>query len=161
MEAKLRSYKHNMYISGTGCILMGIWACLKSFMTIFLDPTFKDTFKTAETDPIYFYVGFIFLTVVVLIFVFWIHYYIGRCAMKEARGKKQGRLYLILCFVLAAINIWGMQSYKSGLDGKETLDVLIASMLVDVTLLVILFDIVYSHFMIKKLSEERAAAGIS
>jgi len=51
---RIRKLRHNLYISGIGVILLGVWGCMKATMTLYLSKGGIDTFAVeAEYIPLF------------------------------------------------------------------------------------------------------------
>lgn len=55
-KEKIRRLRHNLYISGIGVILLGVWGCIKATMTLYLSEGGLDTSGIdAENLPLFIY----------------------------------------------------------------------------------------------------------
>ena len=152
---KLRRYKNDLYVSGTGVIIMGAWSVIKALMEIILGP--EDYFDMGDIEPDYRPYVLVISVVFVLLFMLLIlavHLYIGMNAAKAARGMDHKKGYIAGSIILLILTLISFTSYAN--DDPEDIDTTIASILVDLTTIYIFAVVVISSFRIKKLEEQPA-----
>ena len=157
---KVRKLRHDLYISGIGVILLGVWGCIRATMTLYLSKEGIDTSEIeAEYVPIYMaalLVLLLFLTIIIMAF----HLYVGLNAMKAGKKGSKKKAYL---FVAAFMGILSLLSFAGDYEivhkDISQIDVAIAAFLVDVTFVFVIADIIYSSVMIGKLEKLRADKG--
>lgn len=116
-DLKIRRYKNQLMMSGFGCILLGGWSAIRMILSVYLE---KDKIldalrnaadrsiyesvdaKTADTVLFFTYLG---MTVFILIISFLIHFYVGRCAVREGRDGRKRNFYLVIAglFLLSIV----------------------------------------------------------
>ena len=103
---------------------------------------------------------------VMSLIVLLIHLYIGKGAIRYSRGNRRRKGFLILGAVIALILILDIPMYFAPASGVSTTPgaSVIVSILVDMTVVFIYIDMLYSTFMINKFlrevsGEESADAG--
>ena len=137
---KYRRCINELYTTGVGYILFGIWSVIKVIMSAFTG------------DMMYLLLVFVFALVVL-----WAHVYVGMGAIRESRGsRKKG--YLILAMILMIFNAIhvGYYFWKSVISSWDAIwDTTIASFILDLTITILLFNMIRSHFQIKHLEKER------
>lgn len=156
-EILLRRYKKNMEISGSATILFGIWGILKTLMTITMN---KEEYNklTEGVDlqglPM---VAVILIYVIVFGvlfgFILLFHFKIGLGAIRYSRGNTKKKGFLLLAVLNMLINFLAFISFFTPFLGSKVkiTDSMIAAILVDVTMIFMLFDMLYSAYRIKKL----------
>ncbi len=165
MQAKIRKYRNNLYISGLGIIVMGAWSVLKVFLQSYFGP--DSVVMVIAQDPErrqYRAVVIVFFTLFMLILMmiaFWVHYHIGIRAIRAGKGRKTKNLYLIWCGILCLLTASGIPFYLRMLRQLEDVDTVIASCLVDLVTIGILVDIIYSSYMIHKLEKLNNSGEVS
>lgn len=154
----LRRYKSELYTTGFGYILFGLWSTLKVIMSVFLgDLALRNVVKRLdvpeddESMVVLFYVLIIVIVVVVVLFG---HLYVGLGAIRASRGAKK-KAFLILAKILAVVNVLSLLGYLgnfSDLSDFTINDTTIASFLVDLTVTLLLFGMIRADKMIKRLT---------
>ena len=153
-KARLRRYEDDLYVSGIGSIIMGVWAVVKIIMEIFLGSA--DIIHLEAEDQTEKVIGIIISIVVVAAlsyFVLRVHFYIGLNAMRAAQGKEYKKGYLTVTIVMMIIYILGMYSYKTLFTSPDSTDTTIATVLVDLTTIYIFVIVIRSANLIKKIKE--------
>ena len=164
IDVSLRRHRKELYTTGIGYILFGIWSVLKVIMSLFLgDLTVETVFPKEGMDPEDYMIFRIVYTLVVFIFaliVFLVHLRVGLGAIKASRGGKSWR-YLIEAGFLLAMNFYTLKNYfynSTGEQIREISDTTIASLLVDITVTLLLIGMFWSDYMVRKLSKDKAQA---
>ena len=157
----LRRYKKELSTAGGGYILFGLWSVLKVIMSVLIgDMSIRKVVDLQELDPelVPFFALFYFVIVgVIAIAVLLLHFYVGLGAIRASSGSTK-RGYLKVAFVLAIANMISMLAYVwdiGNLSNFNISDTTIASFLVDLTITIILFDILRAAKKIKKLTMEK------
>ncbi|MCR4740402.1 MAG: hypothetical protein K5886_09130 [Lachnospiraceae bacterium] len=152
-DIELRKYKKNIEVSGFALIIIGMWTTIKYLIMFSLG---SDSAKSISSlyhsyDNVIYRIIVIISTALTFIIIFSIYCYIGRSAIKYAAGKKQSTFFLFIALFLLIATIVGIPSYfliDSEIQGIETV---IASILVDISTCIMLYDIISSVFRIRKL----------
>ena len=152
MQDKIRKYSHDIYISGLGVVILGFWSLVKTVLLITAGTiqsyNFDDYEGVAKIIGITLF--WIFLAIASG-FVLFIHLFIGVNAMKVGRGERRKKRFLIVCFLLMLFTILEIPGYFIHVMTDETVDTVLASVTVDLTMLYLLGDILYSNKQISKL----------
>lgn len=150
----IRKLKHNLYISGIGVIALGIWGCLKATMTLYLSEGGLDTLGIdAEILPLYWGVLLIMLIVLNVIIIAF-HLFVGLNAMRAGKKGNKKKAYLYVAAFMGLITLATIAGDIEPARGDLTqIDVVIASILVDLMFIFIVFDIIYSSVKIGKLEK--------
>lgn len=163
-EISLRRYRDNLAGSGTGYILFGIWTVIKIFMTATMNRSFiasiladinidtSDEFSRRIMFIVVYSVLFLIALIALLV-----HLYIGTSALRYSSGKKKSKLFLACCIVLILLGISTIPSYFTVSEGASAAyeDKGIVPTIVDLTVIYLLFDIVYSVHKIDALTQKK------
>jgi len=151
-KVRLRRYKDDLYVSGQGILVMGIWSAIKFIMQIFLMP--NDDLKPDTDDPmlrVVYMAVVIILVAIIMLLILRLHFYIGLNAIRAAKGKRYKKGYYFAAIILLAITVLSMTGYKDMFKKPENIDTTIASMLVDLTTIYIFVIVIISTNKIKTL----------
>ncbi len=174
---KLRRYRNNLAMSGAAYIMFGIWAVIEILAEITMDSNsireMKDAFSMEEltdsTVRIFLVVFFLIMFAIILA----VHLKVGISAIRYSLGKKRSWAFLIFAFLLALISADSiaetiekvpekmMRVHKAlfvanpGIDAiKDVLkeyEALLAGVAVDLTVIFVLLDMIFSVVMICRL----------
>lgn len=177
IEVNLRKYRANLAGSGTGYILFGIWTVIKIFMTVTMnrsyiagilsDLDFDIDKADDETRQIAYIVICSFLFLIALVALLF-HLYIGMRAIRYSSKETSSKFFVAFSILIMLINISNLPDYFKSLE--EGLSVMnargIVPAVVDLTVVFLLFDIIYSVHRIdslenkkKKIAQKAAASG--
>ena len=153
-KEKIRQLKHNLYISGIGVILLGVWGCLKATMTLYLSEGGIDT-SEIEAEYIPIFMGALLIMLILLnIIIMAFHLYVGLNAMKAGKRGNRKKAYLYVAAFMGVISLFSFAGDYEIVQGDITkIDVAIASTLVDFVFIFIIFDIIYSSVKIRKMEK--------
>ena len=163
-EIGLRRYKTELATAGTGYILLGLWSVIKVTMSMFLgEMSFKRVFSDMEILPedyLPMMITYFAVTFVITVFIFLLHIYIGRGAIRASRGGRK-RGYLVLAFIAEIfVSLTIIADIIRLFSGTaENVDTLVATIVVDMTVLSILWGMFHSNHVIKKLTKQQKAKG--
>lgn len=151
---KLRRYKNDLYVSGTGSIILGAWSIIKTFMEILLGP---ETYIDIENEdpalrPFLIALGVVCILIFLLI-IMMMHLYVGMNAAKAAKGMQHRKGYVVVAFIMLLLTLLGFSAYTD--NDPNDLDTTIASFFVDLTTLYVFGAIIISSFRIKKLKDQQ------
>ena len=151
--AKLRRYEDDLYVSGVGAMVMGIWSVIKLVMQIFLKGEdylgLKDLDQESGIGTV---IVLKIISVILVLIVLALHFYIGLNAIRSAKGKPHKKGYTVVAVVFMVLTVLGMYDYREGFNATD-FDTTFASMLVDLTTVYIFFSVIISTFRINKLKE--------
>lgn len=153
-KALIRRYEDDLYVSGVGIMIMGVWTVVKIIMELFLGSDFD--FNLEAEDPRLRIVAIIVIGLILAILMFLIlklHLYIGLNAVRVAKGKKFKKGYCTAAKIMLVLTILGMGTYTSMFDKPESIDTQLASMLVDLTTIYIFVILIISTNKLNKLKE--------
>ena len=154
-KVKLRRCEDDLNVGGTGVIILGAWDFLKVVMYGFTNVKNNlnlDEF-TGEEKTIATVFAILLIAVILLLFffVFKIHLYIGLNASKAAKGEPYKKGYYKAAVILLILFVTGMFAYIPELKDIENIDNTIASFIVDLTTIYILWIVVSSTRKIREL----------
>ncbi len=155
-KVKLRRYQDDLYVSGTGSIIMGAWAVLRVIMEMFLRTDYKTALGIEDrSDWITTVIMMIILVTILGLIIFRIHYYIGINAIRAAKGAPFKRGYITATVIMMVVMMLSLVSYKSLLDDPEYgITSVVVMVLVDLTTIYIFAIILRSNNLINKLKEK-------
>jgi hypothetical protein len=192
-QIRLRRSQAILFNIGTGIVIFGVWTIVKTLLTLLTGR--YQIFKTAQelsAGSEYFVSPRIFAVLLVIIFAamtfidIWLRFYVGLHARRDARGKKAGRLYIIITclmilgsILLITANIYTLATrFMAALAAAEAAaqevvppvnsDISITGVLIELTSLIMMIELVASAGRVRKLSrsgghdgypEQKAASG--
>lgn len=159
---KLRKSRDTLIIVGRGMILFGVWSAVKLFGLTFLrtSATIAEVRKNmpAEADHVTDSVLIIFMLVIIAIISlaeFGIRYYVGSSAIAEGKGKRSGRLYILITYFFIITSLITFVFIVAFLitgdktkEGSE--DVSVASAVIELTNLIMMIEMLISAHRVKK-----------
>ena len=151
----LRKYEDDLYVSGTGVMIMGIWSVLKVVMELFFGGDIDFNIDSEELFlriAVWIIIG-IFIAIFMLL-ILQLHFYIGVNASKAARGLKYKKGFFKAAVFMLVLTVMGLGAYPDKLKDPESIDTTIASILVDITTIYIFVILLISTVKIKKLKEQ-------
>ena len=155
-QVKIRRFRDNLRLAGMGCIVFGIWDVVKLFMTFSmqreeLDKIIRNVNRTDVSRQ------FIILVCVVLflilsVIVMSIHTSVGIGAIRYSKGRKKHKTFVIgaAAFMILTITTLPVTLKDSGGDQITITPTVIASLIADITLAYILFDMIVSAFLVDR-----------
>ena len=148
-DKKVRRVQSLLYTSGVGVILFSIWTGLRGIESLFeiSNELFREYGTGLENTVIYIILClFIFALLMYLTFM---HVYIGKTAIDVSYGKKKGNMYIVLS-VLSSIVSW--LSYISQFAHGELFEVkTIVYIIIDLTSNIILIEVIVFSLLLKKM----------
>ncbi|MCR5734754.1 MAG: hypothetical protein K6G22_09140 [Lachnospiraceae bacterium] len=152
-DIKTRKYRNNIEVSGRATMILGAWFVAKFILSILLGAeSLTKLFGFTGLEPVLYWNLCIALLVVLITLIFLLYIYIGRSAVKYARGQKKNRFFLIITAIFAIMNIWGIPWYFTMDYYKElSLSTRVASAFVDISSVFISFDMIFSAYALSKL----------
>lgn len=156
MERKIRKFRNNMMTSGMAVIVFTVWDIVKLVISLLLDTTYKNyymAFLHRDNVVLLFLEIFFFVFFVALIGA--VQGFVGISAIRIGRGARHRNAYLVVCAVIWGITVYSLvYSFKGG-DGMS-LDISLASFLLDLTMLVALTDLFVSSIIVRHLEKKAA-----
>ncbi len=156
-KVKLRRFQDDLNVGGLGVVILGAWDVLKIIMHVIMeakDNIDLEQFTDGDKTIAVFFVAAIILGVLLIAFIiFMIHMYIGLNASKAAKGEPYKKGYDTGAIILLILSFLGMFAYIDELKDVNNIDTTIASFIVDLTTVYILWIVVSRT---KKISELRS-----
>ncbi|GEM_PF-871999 len=158
VREKLRRYSDRLATAGTGVMLFAIWSIVKAIMQVFVRSPLQTEIAQSVGENsenmafmTVFYIA-LFATIGVEVGV---RFFIGRSGRAEGKGKKKGRLYLIVAYILIPLYALGVVFSIFNLSYIENSVVdTIVTLIVDITSLSALIELAFSGTMVKKLKKK-------
>lgn len=163
MDVQLRKYNRNIEISGVAIMVFAVWDVLKDVLSVFFGTESLETFLGYSVEDVE--NGRIILALafsMAIIVIFAGSFYLGRSAVRYARGEKKSPIFLFWIVVLFISDVTSIPDYfkQSAWQGRQ-LDDTLASLLLDISFCLLQFDLLYSavraHFIKKELKRRQAA----
>ena len=183
-QIRLRRSQAILFNIGTGIVIFGVWTIVKTLLTLLTGR--YQIFKTAQelsAGSEYFVSPRIFAVLLVIIFAamtfidIWLRFYVGLHARRDARGKKAGRLYIIITclmilgsILLITANIYTLATrFMAALAAAEAAaqevvppvnsDISITGVLIELTSLIMMIELVASAGRVRKLGGHSGSGG--
>lgn len=156
LDANIRKYNRNIEISGVAIMVFAVWNVLKDSLSLFFGAQSMESlldFSAENIENAEIVMAIAFAISIVVIFAG--SFYLGRSAVKFARGEKKSPIFLFWILLLFISNIGSIPDYfkLSAWQGKE-LDDTLASLLLDVSFCILQFDLLYSSIRVYFLKNE-------
>ena len=183
-QIRLRRSQAILFNIGTGIVIFGVWTIVKTLLTLLTGR--YQIFKTAQelsAGSEYFVSPRIFAVLLVIMFAamafidIWLRFYVGLHARRDARGKKAGRLYIIITclmilgsILLITANIYTLATrFMAALAAAEAAaqevvppvnsDISITGVLIELTSLIMMIELVASAGRVRKLGGHSGSGG--
>ncbi|MCR5233843.1 MAG: hypothetical protein K6E53_08035 [Lachnospiraceae bacterium] len=154
-KVKLRRYEDDLNVGGLGVVILGAWSVLKVFMYMIMEDkntiNLDEIAKEDRAIAVGIFIVIIAVILLMVLLIFKIHLYIGMNASKAARGEPYKKGYYTAAIILLVISVLGMFIYIEAIKDLDNIDTTIASFLVDLTTIYILWIIVSSTRKIREL----------
>ena len=158
-EVRLRKYKKNLVTSGWGVIVFCVWDIVKYISTFFIKSSYSEyleEFLPGDDKALYAFA--MFFTLIILGLILFLHAFVGKCAIQVGQGKRHRLNYIPVAIILVLMTLF---SFVTGIVeiNSMPLDLSIASLILDSTMLVALMDLLISSFKVRSLEKQTAAKG--
>ncbi|WP_026661562.1 hypothetical protein [Butyrivibrio proteoclasticus] len=168
IRAQLRKYNSNISISGVFIILYSLWIAIKFYLSIAFGPeSFRDYFEMSESEYqearfiLIFVFGF-FLFIAILFHVriglggirFGQLYASSSSSLLGKKGKIKKKGFIIWAIIYFVLTVMSLPSDFIGLRDIDTIDTAIATLILDITLSFLLFDMIYSAYKVIKINNQ-------
>ena len=155
-KIKLRRFEDDLNVSGTGVIVMGAWAAVKSIAEMFLgtDNVFTLIGSDTENRTLIIVIAVV-LVLIVLSVIISLHIHVGINAIRASKGQKYKKSYLAVTAIILILMIISFISYKDIFKDMDNLDTSIASFLVDLTTIYIYAAVIRSSHMIRSIKKKQ------
>ena len=153
-SAAIRRYKKNIEISGIALFIIGVWSVLKFLITVMMgSQSLQDVLQVSDAEMEK-YRGVYIVALMIMFALFMLLYlYIARSAIYYANGKKKKKTFMYFAAVLGILSLIGIPFYFVSEDVLKNIDMIIASIMVALSTCFLIFDMLYSSVMMKKLKK--------
>lgn len=160
IQKELRRNQYTLIITGAGVIIFGVWSLVKTLLLMVFAPSYMHTYFNPEdiwSDKLVMTIIYIIVVLISIIGLL-IQLYIGRSAIKEARGKRKRSLYLVIAVIemfFLAVSILSTLFFLGSTE--QYLLNSIVSMFIDFTLFVIFLELFISSRRLRKIRKQLEA----
>ena len=158
LKIKQRRYKSDLTISGGTYIVFGIWNIVKTLIQLtggyqsLVEEMAEQNISAFVTKTI---LAILFILVAVIIIPF--HLFIGRSAIAYANDRKAKRIFFILTPLLLIEAVAEVPMYVMMFtDENQVYESLIAAIVMQITTIIVLFDMLRSMYFLKNIRKETA-----
>lgn len=162
MERNKRRYENMLIVSGTGVLVFGAWAVVKTFLYYLMTKDeLKEVINPDHSPKMDEFSAWIIPTIFIVVAVLQvlIDLFIGLRAKADGRGKKKIRITYVVVTTIVVVLYVGFIA----LDIMDIIDkpnaTTIASTLVDITCFTIFFEIVYAAVNLRKTKKQLLKGG--
>ena len=153
-SALIRRYNSNIRLSGRFFIFFGLWSVIRTIIMLTMNSDLKSaTFADVEIDEgdeWLFAVILIIVLTLIFMFIMGFHLFVGICAIRYSRGKSKNPVFLILAAIdMIIVLICLPLNLDTTYYGIASV---VASTVVDLTMVFLLFDMIWSSVKVKRLS---------
>ncbi|SFD09000.1 hypothetical protein [Butyrivibrio sp. YAB3001] len=153
LEISLRKYNKNIELGGQAMIIFGVWSIIKVILPLLVGQQTIAELLAIDTVEVEDYLTLIiFFAFMGLILLF--HFRMGSSAIKYAKGTKNKKGFLVRAYIILIMNIVFFPFYFIGFKEGNISNTIIASMLVDITVIVSLFDLIISTYKVGKIRKQ-------
>lgn len=155
-KAALRKYEDDLYVSGMGIIVLGLWSVIKAVMGIFLGADSSDVFEADfGVSKTFVIILVVILVAIMSALILYFHFYVGLNAIRASKGRRHKKGYLVGVYIMLLLNLASLFFYKDSLTDMENIDTTIASLLVDMTTTYVCLSAVITTYKIKNYRKEK------
>ncbi len=159
-KVKLRRFQDDLNVGGLGVVILGAWDVLKVIMHLIIELEKQidlDEFVGKERPvAVAVIIAVIAVIILFMLLIFKIHMYIGLNASKAARGEPYKKGYYTGAVILLVLSVLGMFTYIHELKDLDNIETTVASFVVDLTSVYILWIVVSSTRKIRELGSLQA-----
>lgn len=153
-KVKLRRFQDDLNVGGLGVVILGAWDVLKIIMHTLIEAkngiNLEELTGEDKAMAIVVIIAIIIGVLLVALVIFKIHFYIGMNASRAAKGEPYKKGYYIGAIILLVLSVMGMSAYIDELKNMESIETTIASFIVDLTTIYVLWIVVSSTRKIRK-----------
>ncbi len=154
-KVKLRRYEDDLNVGGVGVVILGAWDVLKVIMHMIIeaknDINLDEFANEDKTLAVVMIAAIIAVILLFVLLIFKLHWYIGINASKAAKGEAYKKGYYTGAVILLVLSVLGMFTYIDELKDLANIETTIASFIVDLTSVYILWAVVSSTRKIREL----------
>ena len=148
-----RRYKDNLTVSGIGYIAFGLWSCIRIFIQLTSDYSLMFAEATDfDINTVEFKLLIAFTVLIISAVIISVHFYVGLSAISYANGRKKLKIYPAVVIILELSAVLELAYYIVDLiSDTDMFFTKIVTIIVQLTTVLILFDIARNLFGLKKL----------
>lgn len=155
LGCRYRKYQKNVEIGGKAIIIFGVWSIIKFIASVLLgQQSLRDLLGIDPNYPEQFMFVLVVIMIVLLALTMVWHAYIGVSAIKYAQGLKKSRFFLVWAALMLVVTVCSIPGYFDPSNNPESLDTVIVSVLVDLSMSFALLDMIYSSFMMTRIKRQ-------
>lgn len=159
MEVELRRYQNYLQCSGIAVILFAVWGSIKSIAFLISNwgtwllsqpEEIQQILETALARIIIIFILGFFSLITIMI-----HFWLGKGAIFESRGKRLKRPYVAGAVLLAILTITGIfLSLFHAVSEGENDAITVNSTILDLSLLLALGEMIHAAWKVRKLTKQ-------
>lgn len=159
MDQNILKHRNNLVISGMGVIILAVWTLIKSVMYAVIK--IKEMWDTIDAEYKWLAAVIALALIAVVAGVgLLLRIIIGRSAIKEGKGGKSGKAYIVLAWIITIIDcLGGLIDLLS--FGKNGILDSVAVLAVDTTAIATLINLLVSAGKVRKLTKQEKAGETS
>lgn len=155
-KLKLRKYEDDLNVSGSGIIIMGAWSVIRVLIELFLGTKDSVIFEADSPGKKALRIAVAAVVIIILsLIIMKVHLYIGMNASRAAKGRPHKKGYFAAAIIIFILSVCSLYFYKEEIRDLDNIDTTIASILVDLVTIYLLFTIIFSTLQIKKIKDNR------
>ncbi len=152
-QQRIRKAKDTLIIIGNGIMVFAVWTIMKTLgIMLATKQQIIEYIKNAygeemgQVSDALVFGSFVFMMMFLILIGVLVRIYIGRSAIRQAKGKKKSSFYLVLTAVLILLGVMSIiSSVQKWMSGYETQlaveDISLASILIEVTSVVMFVEL--------------------
>ena len=147
---QLRKYQEILMITGAGVLLFSVWSFIRFFIAYAFYPEDLMDYYQIDASDIEGKRYLLIVTCTALVIDLLFHWYIGRRAIAEGRGRKSGVLYLFMAAFLCLSSVLNIEAVLSDADifyagGADR----ITTAIIEMTSLAIFLEMIHAAIRLK------------
>ena len=147
LHIRLRKNQNTLAVVGLGVIAFGVWSVLKGVLYAALNSDRLQNTLEGNMERVIFWLLIGIVLAIDLVF----RLYVGLSAISEGKGRKKGRGYIVLAFLMALSSFALFALGIVFLRGSEALGTSIVSLVVEATSCVLLVEMALSAIKVRRL----------
>ena len=151
-SAVIRRYKKNIEISAAALVIIGVWSVLKDFITVMMGVrSLQEILQVSDAQIEAHRSAYIVSMIITYLLFMLLYLYISRSAFNYANGRKKKKTFMFIAAALGILTLTGIPYYFTSRDVSKNIDMIIASIMVDLSTCFLIFDMLYSSVRMKRL----------
>lgn len=147
LHIRLRKNQSTLAVIGLGVIAFGVWSVIKSVLYAALNSGDLLNSLTENTERVFFWL----LMGIVLAMDLSLRLHVGLSAIAEGKGRKKGRGYIVLAFLMALTSFALFALGIVLLRGSEAPGAALVSLVVEATSCILLVEMAVSAIKVRRL----------